>query len=341
MDGECPASNGCGVSSAWKSDNWVSADNILTNGPIDRDNAVDLILNTYKASTGSLGNLYGFTDDDVRAFLTADSYHKNIDIAEITKYVELNCLDANNGANNLIDEFDRCFAEKNTVEIKDFHENLYPKPPANFDYYPLRGGPVILVNVADKVDSDKYERSEFYEYGAQNIYAEYPKLNATRLPKNVYKTDSCERPGTEGAKEGEFIQCEVQASGVQNGGLGYTNDKPQRNNWVLSGGFLRLVFKMHIWSSPIQIIFFVSAAPYKNATLINLNSEMLHSDLFSTCDDIILKLFKAYQPIIIPVVLSVLSLTGSDPLTAQLKWHGKRTPALFVLALFLPKTILA
>ena len=209
-------------------------------------------MNTYKASTGSLGNLYGFTDDDVRAFLNANSYHKNIDIAEITKYVELNCLDANNGANNLIDEFDRCFAEKNTVGIKDFHEDLYPKAPANVgEYYPLRGGPVISVNVADKVDSDKYASSEFYEYGAQNIYAEYPKLNATRLAKNVYKTDSC-RPGTVGAKEGEIVQCQVQASGVQNGGLGYAVDKRQRNNWVLSNGFLRLVFNILIRSLPIE-----------------------------------------------------------------------------------------
>ena len=204
-------------------------------------------MNTYKASTGSLGNLYGFTDDDVRAFLTANSYHKNIDIAEITKYVELNCLDANNGANNLIDEFDRCFEAKNTLGIKDFQEKLYPKAPSNVgDFYALRGGPVISVNVADKVDNDKYARSQFYEYGAQNIYAEYPKLDATRLAKNVYKTDSCERPGTEGAKEGEVVQCEVVSDSSTLGGLGYAVDGRQRNNWVLSNGFLRLVFNILI-----------------------------------------------------------------------------------------------
>ena len=196
-------------------------------------------MNTYKASSGSLGNLYGFTDDDVRAFLTADSYHKNIDIAEITSYVELNCLNADNG--NLIDEFDRCF----TGDIKDFHEGLYPRAASNLgDYYALRGGPVISVNVADKVNSKTYTDSAFYQHGAQNIYAEYPKLTADRLAKNVYKTGSCERPGTEDDEE-VVVQCEVEDSG-RTGGLGYANDKRQRNNWVLSGGVLRQVFRILI-----------------------------------------------------------------------------------------------
>ena len=240
--GQCPINNAaCGAtSSAWTVDQWFTADNIVT-GSVNEDDAVNLILNSYQNSqSASLSNLYGFTEDDVKAFLKADTYHKNIDIAEITKYVELNCLNADSGNNNLIAEFDRCFADKNTGSLQVFHENLYPKPAAAIgDYYALRGGPVITVNVADKVDSTKYTNSEYYKHGAQNIYAEYPKLTANRVGENVFTdTATCMRPGTELTTE-TVVQCEVEDNG-KNGKLGYSNDKRQRNNWALSGGVLSL-----------------------------------------------------------------------------------------------------
>ena len=128
---QCPVNNdvNCGVSSAWTTDNWYFADNILADSEaiMTEDIAVDLILNTYKSSGGSLGSLYGFTDQDVKDFLTADGYHKNINLAEIVSkgYVELNCLDADLG--NLIEVFDFCFDLKNSVSLQKFHENLYPK----------------------------------------------------------------------------------------------------------------------------------------------------------------------------------------------------------------------
>ena len=88
------------VHAAWTIDQWFTAPDIAT-GYVDEATAVDLIINTYQSATGSLGDeLYGFTGDDVRGFLTADTYHKKIDIAEITEYAELN--------------FDRRFDLKNT-----------------------------------------------------------------------------------------------------------------------------------------------------------------------------------------------------------------------------------
>ena len=247
--GQCPSTEpGCGpTSSAWTIDQWFTADNIVTGSKVTEADAVNLILNTYQNSNrASLSNLYGFTEDDVRAFLTSDGYHKNIDIAEINLYVEINCLNADNGNNNLIDEFDRCFKENNNGDIRDFHEDIYPKPASIIgDYYGVRGGPVISVNVADRVDSQKYIDSAYYKHGAQNIYAEYPKLTANRVGENVFKTDSCTRPGTANSEE-VVVQCEVErdlgtpGSTPPRGKLGYSNDKRQRNNWALAGGFLSL-----------------------------------------------------------------------------------------------------
>ena len=244
--GECPVNGAlCGAtSSAWTIDQWFTAPDITT-GSVNEDIAVDLIISTYQSKTGSLGDLYGFTEDDVRAFLTADTYHKNIDIAEINEYVDFNCLNAGNG--NLIDEFDRCFKLKNTGDIKDFHEKRYPKQPASVgDFYAIRGGPVITVDVSGKVDSDKYTDSAYYQHGAQNIYAQWEngewtntKLVANRLASNVYTdTDQCVRPGTQDSDE-TVVQCEVENSGKL-GKLGYFNDKNQRNNWALNGGVLTL-----------------------------------------------------------------------------------------------------
>ena len=61
---------------------------------------------TYQSATVSLGG--GLTEDDARGFLTADTYHKKIDIAEITEYVEFNCLNAAICNNNIIDEPRKC-----------------------------------------------------------------------------------------------------------------------------------------------------------------------------------------------------------------------------------------
>ena len=112
------------------------------------------------------------------------------------------------------------------------------------DFYAERGGPVITVNVADKVDSNKYADSLFYEHGAQNIYATYENLAADRLLLNKYKTDSCQRPGTADSQE-VVVQCEVETTSI-NGNLGYANDKRQRNQWALNGDLLRMVFKLMI-----------------------------------------------------------------------------------------------